>query len=72
MEQEQPIRDLAEEMDLKLGQVFGVLRMAVAAQPVTPPLIESIEILGTEKTLQRLENAIRLLEEYTESGVTHD
>lgn len=69
---EQPIRDLAEEMDLKLGQVFGVLRMAVAAQAVTPPLIESIEILGTEKTLQRLENAIRLLEEYTESGVTHD
>ena len=60
---EQPIRNLAEELDLKLGQVFGVLRIAIAAQPVTPPLIESMDILGREKTLSRLEYAIDLLKD---------
>jgi glutamyl-tRNA synthetase len=58
---EEPIRALAEELDLKLGQVFGVLRMAIAAQPVTPPLIESMEILGKQKTMDRLNRAIQLL-----------
>ncbi|MBN2045478.1 MAG: glutamate--tRNA ligase [Anaerolineales bacterium] len=60
---EQPIRDLAVEMDLKLGQVFHVLRMAVAAQAVTPPLIESMELLGKEKTIKRLKDGVHLLEE---------
>ncbi len=59
---EEPIRALAEELELKLGQVFHVLRMAVAAQPVTPPLIESMELLGKEKTIKRLQDGIILLE----------
>ena len=59
---EQPIRDLAEELGLKLGQVFHVLRMAVAAQPVTPPLIESMDILGKEKTISRMRAGVELLE----------
>ncbi|MFN2146346.1 MAG: glutamate--tRNA ligase [Anaerolineales bacterium] len=60
---EEPIRQLAEELELKLGQVFHVLRMAVAAQAVTPPLIESMDILGKEKTLKRLRDGITLLEQ---------
>ena len=62
-ELEQPIRDLATELSLKLGQVFGVLRIALTAQTVSPPLIESMEILGREKTLDRLNMAIALLKE---------
>lgn len=62
-ELEQPIRDLATELNLKLGQVFGVLRIALTAQTVSPPLIESMEILGREKTLDRLNMAIALLKE---------
>lgn len=62
-ELEQPIRDLATELNLKLGQVFGVLRIALTAQTVSPPLIESMEILGREKTLDRLNMAIVLLKE---------
>ena len=65
---EQPIRDLAEELGLKLGQVFGVLRMSIAAQNVTPPLIESMEILGREKTLARLQHGMDLLTELKNSG----
>jgi len=58
---EQPIRDLADTLSLKLGQVFGVLRIALTGQAVSPPLIESMDILGKEKTLERLKNAISLL-----------
>jgi glutamyl-tRNA synthetase len=61
-ELEQPIRDLAEEMELKLGQVFGVLRIAITDQKVSPPLIESMEILGEEVTLTRLKKAIETIE----------
>ena len=69
---EQPIRDLAEELGLKLGQVFGVLRMAIAAQPVTPPLIESMDILGREKTLSRLRQAIGLLTVLSKDGASNE
>ncbi len=68
----QPIRDLAEELDLKLGQVFGVLRMAVADQNVTPPLIESMDILGREKTLARLQHGIDLLTDINNPGATNE
>jgi glutamyl-tRNA synthetase len=60
---EQPIRDLADALSLKLGQVFGVLRIALTAQTVSPPLIESMDILGKEKTLGRLKHAIGLLKQ---------
>lgn len=60
---EQPIRDLAESLSVKLGQVFGVLRIALTAQTVSPPLIESMDLLGKEKTLGRLKHAIELLKQ---------
>ena len=60
---EQPIRDLAASMSLKLGPVFGVLRIALTAQKVSPPLIESMDILGKDKSLERLSQAIDLLKE---------
>ena len=59
---EPPMRDLVVESGLKAGQVFGILRMAVTGQQVSPPLFESMEIIGKEKVLQRVENAITLLE----------
>ncbi|HEX2979439.1 MAG TPA: glutamate--tRNA ligase [Anaerolineaceae bacterium] len=59
---EPPMRDLVEEMGLSAGQVFGILRVAVTGQRVSPPLFESMEIIGREKVLERIQNAIRLLE----------
>ncbi|NIW45783.1 MAG: hypothetical protein GWN30_13845 [Gammaproteobacteria bacterium] len=50
-------------MSLKLGPVFGVLRIALTAQKVSPPLIESMDILGKDKSLERLSQAIDLLKE---------
>ena len=59
---EPPMRDYVEASGLKAGQVFGVLRTAVTGQKVSPPLFESMEVVGKEKVLERLQNAIRILE----------
>lgn len=61
---EEPMRDLVEEMGLKAGQVFGILRVAVTGQKVSPPLFESMEIIGREKSLERIRKAIGLLRQF--------
>jgi glutamyl-tRNA synthetase len=58
---EEPLRALADELGLKPGQLFGILRVAVTGQRVSPPLFESMEIVGVEKTLERIRNAIQIL-----------
>lgn len=58
---EPPLRALADELDLKAGQVFGVLRVAVTGQTVSPPLFESMAIIGREKVLTRVKAAVDLL-----------
>ena len=59
----QPLRDLATEQGLKAGHVFGFLRSALTAQEVSPPVFETMEIIGREKVLERVRNAIVILEE---------
>ncbi len=59
---EEPMRNLAEEMGQKVGNLFGILRVAVTGQPVSPPLFESMEIIGRELVLRRVRNAIAILE----------
>lgn len=46
---------IIEGMGLKPRLAFGPLRLAVSGRPVSPPLFESMEILGQEETLLRLE-----------------
>ena len=59
---ESPMRQLIEELGLSPNQVFGILRVAVTGQMVSPPLFESMEIVGKDKVLERLRHAIGLLE----------
>jgi glutamyl-tRNA synthetase len=58
---EPPMRELVEKLGFSIGQVFGVLRVAVTGQRVSPPLFESMEIVGRDKVLQRVSKAIQLL-----------
>ncbi len=60
---EPPMRALVEKLGLKAGQVFGILRVAITGQRVSPPLFESMEIVGKETSLKRLERAIALLDQ---------
>lgn len=59
---EPPMRLLAEESGLQAGQLFGILRVAVTGQKVSPPLFESMEIIGKQKVLERVQQAILMLE----------
>ena len=58
---ETPLRDLALEMELKAGQIFGLLREALAGQKVSPPIFDIIPIIGRDVVLSRLENARDIL-----------
>ena len=60
--QEAAMRALAGALGLKAGQLFGALRMAVTGQPVSPPLFETMEILGKETCLKRIKAAVDRLE----------
>jgi glutamyl-tRNA synthetase len=59
---EQPMRLLVEELGLKPGQLFGILRVAITGQTVSPPLFESMVVIGREKILERVGTAIQILE----------
>jgi len=59
---EPPMRFLVEQLGLSPNQVFGILRVAVTGQTVSPPLFESMEIIGKEKVLERVKKAIGILE----------
>jgi glutamyl-tRNA synthetase len=60
---EEPLRQLAESLGLSAGQLFGILRVAVTGQTVSPPLIESMAIIGKDKVLERIQKAIHTLEQ---------
>jgi glutamyl-tRNA synthetase len=51
---------LLDELDLKPRVAFAPVRVAVTGRRVSPPLYESIELLGRDRTLRRLEHAIGL------------
>ncbi|MGP5380904.1 glutamate--tRNA ligase [Glutamicibacter arilaitensis] len=45
---------LVDELELKPRQAFGPARVAISGKRVSPPLFESMEILGRESSLKRL------------------
>ncbi len=55
---EAAIRPIAEVLGVKAGELFGLVRVAVTGKTATPPLFETMEILGRETTLSRLRLAL--------------
>ncbi len=56
-----PLRNLADQFGVKVGQLFGILRVAITGKQVAPPLFGSMIALGREKTLARCLRAEELL-----------
>jgi len=56
---EEAIRLLQEEKNWKKSQYFMLLRVAVTGKTATPPLFETLEVLGQQTTLDRLERALK-------------
>ena len=49
---------LVDEMALKPRNAFGPVRVAVTGRRISPPLFESMELLGRERSLGRLRAAL--------------
>ena len=58
---EEALRPLAAELKLTTGQLFGALRVAVTGQTAAPPLFQTMEVLGRDRCLARLEQAVAAL-----------
>jgi glutamyl-tRNA synthetase len=49
---------LIDDLGLKPRTAFGAVRVAVTGRRVSPPLFESLELLGRDRALARLEDAV--------------
>src|SRR5207253_11074594 len=54
---EAALRGLAERLELSPRKAFEPIRIAVTGSKISPGLFESIELLGKEETLKRLDAA---------------
>ena len=54
---EQTLREVGQELGLGPRQFFGSLRVAVTGRTATPPLFETMEVLGRDRALRRLDRA---------------
>lgn len=52
------IRSLADKYEWKHGDMFMLLRLIVCGNSISPPLFESLLILGKERILKRLESFV--------------
>jgi glutamyl-tRNA synthetase len=52
------LRGAAQELGIKAGQMFLPIRVAVCGRKNAPPLFETLEVLGRDTTLERIDQAI--------------
>jgi glutamyl-tRNA synthetase len=55
------LRSAAEELKVKAGQMFQPIRVAVCGRKNAPPLFETLEVLGRDTVLSRLDFALGLI-----------
>jgi len=58
------IKAEAEKREVKLGDLMMPLRVAVTGSRVSPPLFGSLRILGEERSIERIERALKKLQEF--------
>ena len=62
-ELEPRLRAMTEDLGLKAGVSFMALRVAITGRTRTPPLTETMEVLGKARTLRRIRDAMSQLAE---------
>ena len=56
------LRAAAAALKIKTGQMFQPIRVAVCGRKAAPPLFETLEVLGRETCLKRIDQAIAMLQ----------
>ena len=59
----QVVNDVAEKLELKMGKVGMPLRVAVAGCAASPSIDITLQLLGKEKTLRRIDQALVFIEQ---------
>lgn len=55
------LRSQAESLDVKVGQLLGTLRVATTGLKVSPPIFQTMEVLGRERTIESIRKAMATL-----------
>ena len=55
---EEMLTATGEKLELSRRQFFGVLRVAATGRAVSPPLFEMMEVMGKDRTVSRVNNAV--------------
>ncbi|MCL2474514.1 MAG: glutamate--tRNA ligase [Chloroflexi bacterium] len=58
------IKPLLEQSSLKPGQFYGALRWAVSASEVSPPIYSTMRVLGKERVINRMQDALAALKTF--------
>ena len=61
---EKAYRDLIEKLDIKGGRIIHPTRLALTGRTAGPGLFEVMALLGKDRCLERLEQAIRFIKQY--------
>jgi glutamyl-tRNA synthetase len=56
---EAALRGVVESLDVKPGEVFQPVRVAISGTTVSPGIFESVAVLGREETIARIDTALR-------------
>ncbi len=63
------VQGVADDLGLKLGKVAQPIRVAVSGGPVSPPIDGTLELLGRDKTLERIDHALEWIRTRSEAEV---
>ena len=55
---ERALTKLVEELDVKPGKLYQPIRVAITGTTVSPGIFESVALLGRDRTLARIDNAL--------------
>ena len=61
------IEDICGQLNVNLGKVAQPLRVAATGGTVSPPIFETLELLGRQRTVDRLGQALQMLSDTTET-----
>ena len=65
---EEVLRGLADDLDMGFGKVAQPIRVAVTGTTVSPPLFQTLELIGRQGVLARLEAAGPVFERHAPEG----
>ena len=58
---ENKFRELAKIINQKPGKLFTPIRISITGKKIAPPLFETLEVLGREKSIFRIKKAIKYI-----------